>query len=200
MSILCLKQSFPPNFRYKTFLTKSKSEYTTNSKSNEEACACEVMMARYAYAFTMMLDAYPFLKEIRDSINATYTDISNGAEGLVKNINMVLTRLEAGYIPLYKLCGVMNDLLKSLAKSSESLIPEFKPSILVSVKIIYEVNANYLYVEKLRLLKDFKQIAKVCKGCNIKAKTAFERLQEQLKDIKPEVLYYCLVSLKYFKA
>lgn len=89
-----------------------------------------------------------------------------------------------------RLCNVMDDLLKFLAQKQQKLIPEVKMAVIFSVKLILECNMNFLYIEKLRLQKQFDLIAKVARSSYTKLVNASIRLDTQREEIQQEVLYY----------
>ena len=65
---------------------------------------------------------------------------------------------------------------------------------------ILEVDANYFYIEYLRLMKDYEKIAKVSSGILRRLKQARSIFEIDAKDIKPDVLEFIDAAIKFYKA
>jgi len=83
-----------------------------------------------------------------------------------------------------KLYNVISDLLYFLVTKKGDLLPEFKATCVYSVKLMLEVNANSLYCENLRILKDHHTLAKLCKTSCDKLREAEARFIEIKDEIR----------------
>ena len=150
MYLLVRQNSYAPNFQYQTFLSTKVKKYTTspdcNEKMNlflylkiilavEEACACEIVIARFIYAFLFYMDAGAHIKYIREKIASSFAENQLAAENFFKEINQALLKFKVGREPLRKLYNVMPEILKSLVKKKGEIIPEFKGDIIKAVKL-----------------------------------------------------------------
>lgn len=51
-------------------------------------------------------------------------------------------------------------------------------TVIASFKNIIDSNANFIYIEKLRMLKDYEMMAKVCRASYSKLNESFQRLSQ----------------------
>lgn len=63
-----------------------------------------------------------------------------------------------------------------------------------------EVNANSLYIENLRILKEYDNLSKVCKASFDKVYTVLQIIFNEGKNFKKELKEFCDCCLVYFKA
>lgn len=62
------------------------------------------------------------------------------------------------------------------------------------------MNANFFYLEYLRLHKDYEKMAKVASGNLRRLKQAKAMLELDMKAIKPEIFEFIELGIKFYKA
>lgn len=79
--------------------------------ANMEACAAEIMMARYSYAFSFMLDALPHLTFFYHNIAYTFNPAGKYAEQdkLLKEIDRTIENFQTGLQPMHRLSKLISD-------------------------------------------------------------------------------------------
>ena len=72
MRILVMKNRNHPKFQYGLFLSSKDKQFSSDQNSIEEACGCELVMARYIYAMAFNLSAYPIVQRIKKGILSNF--------------------------------------------------------------------------------------------------------------------------------
>ena len=75
-----------------------------------------------------------------------------------------------------------------------------KKKSLIHIIRTLEINGNSIYLENLRIAKDYQKILKVCKGSFDKLRVVSNILFNEGKLIKPDFLNFVDVASHYFKA
>ncbi|EGR29776.1 hypothetical protein IMG5_148570 [Ichthyophthirius multifiliis] len=202
LAIIGFKEAQKPKFRYKTFISKDIQEYSTEENSNPEACAAEIMITRYSYAFSFQLDAFHHIQFVLKYINQTFNEEKpfKEIEKIITEINKSLNIFHTGVQPIRRLNNVINDVLYFLVQKQNTLIPEFKQTVFYSVKLIIETNANSLYIEKLRIMREYKLLCQVCKTSFSKLSISYERLMEIQNEIQSGVFDFLKAGMLFYKA
>ncbi|EAS05432.2 hypothetical protein TTHERM_01079090 (macronuclear) [Tetrahymena thermophila SB210] len=201
LALVGFRQYNVPSFKYKTFISKNIQEYTTNQNSNQEACAAEIMMARYSYAFSFQLDAFPHLNYVLQNIHNTFnlTQEYKEMNKFIAELDTAIETFKTGIQPIERLYNVINDVLYFLVQRQQFLIPEFKQTVFYSVKLILETSVNSLYAEKLRLQKDFKGLSQICRASFTKLTQAHSRFLEIKQEIRDDIMVFLESALLFWK-
>lgn len=110
-----------------------------------------------------------------------------------------LESLQKALTPIHRLCNCMEDLLKSLINNQQSLQPEFRMTVLVSFRNILDCNANFLYLEQLRLQKDWEGMARVCRASYSKASEAHQRLSSLSQEIAGDLEDFTEAAMLFYR-
>ncbi|KRX08358.1 hypothetical protein PPERSA_03352 [Pseudocohnilembus persalinus] len=216
------KSSKQPNFQYETFISNSHTKYETKNIEKPEAYAGELLMARYMYAFAYSMDAFKYLKKIKYFSEQNMTHEQKHYEYMNdylqkqkkeevdlynKDVEKALENLKIGYTKIFKVYNVINDLLFFLVQKQQKLIPELKATTLYSIKLLFETNANGIYIEKLiteayqakKPLPIFQQIANMAKTQIQKLNEVNHRFEEIKSEVKSEIFEYLNIAIPFYK-
>jgi len=198
MRLMCKTETSTIELKWKTFLTKTRPDFTTKG-GNEENMAIELIMVRYCWAFAYYSEAEQFVSKIREKVSTTFKSNSATTEDHEEYIRKTLKLYMTGWEKLRKLYNVIHLVSKSIVLDNCDFV-EGKGKILDVVKGILEVNANSIFLELLRLKKDYEKIARVAYANVLRLKQARFLLEANKNEIREDLLYFIEVATKFYRA
>jgi len=153
---------------------------------------------RYTYAFAFYSEAEPLVNQIRDKLSTTFKSNSATIESYQKTTQDILEFYYIGWEKVRKLYNVIHLISKSIVMQ-EGYCIEAKGNTLDVVKNILEVNANSIYIESLRIKKEYDKIARVSNANLYRIQQAKFMLENDKPNVNDELLDFLALGVKFYK-
>lgn len=89
MRILVIKHGQHPKFIYQRFLSAKAGTYDTKSNSIEEACGCEIVMARYIYSVGFVNSAAVYARSLRNGLLTNFANAGSSASDVNAGLQVI---------------------------------------------------------------------------------------------------------------